>query len=327
MTSTRNAAVILVGLVAAARPAEAKELRLEWRAPAWCATRSQAEQGLASIVGRPASELVGPWRRAGVAITPEEGSWRVKVAVVDRDGGRSVRELLTPTCEQARDAAIVILATSLVATERRASTGVQGSPSPATSVDQDTATASGELDGTARSSPSAARPREESLSGQLGIGSGVDLLTLPRVAAFGQLEARLERGALGVSAVALATDSAAADVAPGIGARMSLALAGALACYRPMASNPAPYGCAGAEAGVLLASGYGGTPARDDQAVWYAALAKAMLHWRLATWTALEVGAVGIAPLRTLKVKLGPSTVHETPPVGVRAWIATVARF
>ena len=251
----------------------------------------------------------------------------MKVVVVDRDGGRSVRDLLTPTCEQARDAAIIILATSLVATERHASTGVQGSASPATSADQDTATASGRVDGTERSAPSEAVPGEESLSGLLGVGFGMDLLTLPGVVAFSQLEARLERGALGVKAVALATSSAAADVAPGIGARTSLALAGALGCYRLMASNPAPWGCAGAEAGVLFASGYGGTPVRDDQAVWYAALTEAMLRWRLAAWAALEVGAVGVVPLRTLRVKLGPSEVHETPPVGVRAWIATAARF
>ena len=327
MTSTRAAVMVLAGVLATAWPAEAQELRLEWHAPTRCASRSQAERGLAAIVGRSASELVGPWRSASVVITPEDETWRLRVVVVGRDGERSERTVVTPTCEQARDAAIIILATNLVAAESGAGAGAQGSEGQVTPVGPGASAVSGELDGGTRSSPTAAATAEDRLSGGIGVAFGVDLATLPRTAACGQIEVSLEHGPVGVAAVALATDRASGDIAPGVGANVSLAAAGVRGCYRFMASNPAPHGCVGAEAGVLSASGYGGTPSRTDQAAWFAALAEATLRWHVASWVALEVGATGVVPLRTLKVELGSKEVHESPPVGVRAWIGTRASF
>jgi hypothetical protein len=125
----------------------------------------------------------------------------------------------------------------------------------------------------------------------------------------------LER--LSLRAFAAVTTSATNELEAVGGAKMSLALGGALACYRLAEWTPNVFGCAGVEAGELTAEGFGAQGAHDESGFWSAGLVAVHASWPLSPTVALLGGIQGVFPLTPLEVRIGPLSFAQRFPNSV----------
>ena len=307
--------------------ARAEALRLSWDAGDGCASREQIEAGVETVLGRPISELSSSWASVEASARQQGEEWELRVRVVGRDGSVNERRLAAPTCAEAGDAAIAVLATSLTAKpatqleleerprERPFVPLVSARPEPTTTK----MTREAEQSRVAELTPFR-------VSGSLGLDTSVLESAAPLIELRLGLEG--ERFAVYGSGAVLAAQKVTLE---GGFAELGLWSAGVLGCYRWLGSGRAATWssrwCAGGELGRITASGRGFTDARDDSATWAAFRAELDVGLRLSRAVALRAAAGGLAQVRTLYVAVTPERVYETPALTARALLGLEAAF
>lgn len=92
-------------------------LSLTWDAPVDCPSQEAVLHGVERIVGRPLDEVAVPWTAARGAVMRQHEGWLLQVIVVNADDTKNERLLAAASCAEAAEAASVVLATSLGATQ------------------------------------------------------------------------------------------------------------------------------------------------------------------------------------------------------------------
>ncbi len=307
--------------------ARGEALRLSWDAEDGCASREQIEAGVETVLGRPISELSSSWTRVEASAKRQGEEWELRVRVVGRDGSVNERRLAAPTCAEAGDAAIAVLATSLTA-------------KPAEPVELEERPQERPFVPLVSARPEPTRTKitrgvEESRVGELtpfrvSASLGLDTSVLESAAPLIELRLGLEGERFAVHAFGAVLAAQKITLEGGF-AELGLWSAGVLGCYRWLGAGRAATWssrwCAGGELGRITASGRGFSDARDDAALWAASRAELDVGLRLSRAVVLRAAAGGLAQLRTLYVAVTPERVYETPALTARALLGLEAAF
>jgi hypothetical protein len=306
----------------------ARGVELDWRVVDGCPGRERIESGVQRITGRTIRESSGSFVVLRVSISAEGELFRMTLAALRTDGVQSERTVLAPTCEQAAEAAIAVLVTTLGEPGATAS-GAPGAQTPPPPT-QDPAVAPPAGASRAEDVPSADSPRNRAaVEGFAGAAVGVELGTLPKPAVFGQVMGGLALGRFLVRAAgAVALPVSDELTGTQAGADIGFARGTLIGCYR-VPWQPGLLGiCAGGELGSLSASGFGVENDEPGSALWSAAVIAGVMRVDVAGPFALSAGGELLLPFRSLEVVVRPEApIHRTPPVTARVWLGAELIF
>lgn len=309
--------VSLLGVTFAASPASAETAAFAWDAPPGCPDRERAMVELERVVG-PDAASNPVLALLSVRIVPEAEKYRLVIVVRDPTGAESERTLVANDCEQASQAAVAIVATTLGVTRAPQAAGAATSPVGQTQ--------------TTKAPPNEARPEvsrpplaraERRLAGSLGASFGVELGALPHAAGFAELSGGIGSRHFGVTLALGATLPAQATLeGTTVGADLTLLRATFAGCYRSGRRAWALGACLGAEAGSLHAAGFGLQSSHPGSAFWSAAVLSGTGEWRLSKRVGVRAGGAAVVPFRQVEIVVAPAPpIHESAVIGARFWL------
>lgn len=320
----RLRAALAITAVVAALPASARAdvddvdgLRLAWTAPPGCP--SSAEVRAATLRGVEARDASGGVLEAEARVERREDGvgWRVRLRT--RQGASTgERAIEAATCGALADATAVILALALAPPGAGA---MSASPTlapeaPASEPER------------ARRGTGARSAGERLLA--LGASAAGDASTLPAATLGGSLTLAWTPGRFRVELDARRWASRSASVPSSIaGARFSMTSVGGRGCWTALTSglvDVAP--CAGADAHLVTASGYGADANFAAGAEWAAIAGGALARLSLTSWLALRARAEAFVPLaRPTFVVENDGLVHRPPTLGAAASLGAELLF
>lgn len=286
--------VLLLPLLLVARPARAAEpLRLTWDAPAECPAG-------ASVRAAAMQDVVPGTRtlEAEAAVVRTERGWRVTLRT-RRGEERGERTIEASSCEGVADATVVVLGLALVdAPPPRAPVA------PSSTIEAKSAT---------RRSPVLA----------IGLGLGAEPSILPAAAFGASLSVAWTPGRWRLEADARRWTSESGTVAgSAAGARFSLTSLGARLCFAALAGSFSLGPCAGADAELASARGFGADANYDRSRAWPALTGGVLARLAVTRWLALRARPEAVVPLsRPSFVVANEGEVHRPPAIGMAATI------
>jgi hypothetical protein len=324
-----SALAVALALFLVAGEARARGVELEWQAPDGCPGRERVEAGVERITGRTILDSSGSFALLRATISVEGGRYRMTLVALETSGAERERTVFAEDCEQAAEAAIAVLATTLGASAQEApvaeappvaETPASRAPPPAAVEGRAMPLASAPAESTAASAP---RGVPAALEGSLGAALGLELGTLPRPSPFGLIWGGFAFDRLLLRLEGAATLPVTAQIAGTNGGADIFLVRGTLAgCYRAPWKPGLIGACAGGELGSLFAAGFGVEKKDSGSALWSAGVLELLFRADVAAMLAVSAGAGLVVPLRSLEVVVKPlDPLHETPPIAGRFWL------
>jgi hypothetical protein len=297
---------------------------LTLRAPELCLTEERLERELARIAGSPYAELAGSFARVDVSIEPDAEGWTLLVQVGSLDGATSERSVRASSCEEAADAAAVVLATTL---SDRPSKDVSPAPvrpetEPAPLAAPEPAVRVAPLHAP-RLAPDTLEPdgARESVWLLAGARLGADIGTLPSASGMADLVVTIGRGSFAGRTYFGATATTGVELTRSAGgANVSLVRGGVSGCYGGT-QTLSFWACAGLEAGILSADGYGVRGNRSESMFWPAAGLAGGLRWRIGPNAAISLESDWVVPFRRVELAVLGAGTYQTTFSSVRPFL------
>jgi len=261
-----------------------------------------------------------------VRIAPEGEQSRLTIVVRDPAGTESERTLVAEDCEQASQAAIAILATTLGVTRAPAVPPVPPAALPPVTVPVRPSEPKSERP-PSKPVPKA-RPKR-GLLGSVGADLGVELGALPRAAGFAELTGGIGGRHFGVTLALGATLPTSATLdGTNVGADITLIRATLAGCYRSPFGPWSLGACLGADAGSMRAAGFGHQSSHSGSAFWSAAVLSGSGEWWVARRVGLRLGGAAVVPFRRVEIVVAPEPpIHQSAVVGARFWLGSELIF
>jgi hypothetical protein len=236
---------------------------------------------------------------------------------------RSERTVLASSCEQAAEAAVAVLVTTLGEPET-APPAAQPAVLPPSPAPAPAGVPPSEPPSSAAASRDAAR-----IEGSIGAAFGVELGTLPQPAAFAQLMGGVAWGRLLLRAEgAVALPVSAELEGTGAGAEIGFVRGTLTGCYRAPWTPGLLGACAGFELGSVSAAGFGVENDDPGSALWSAGVLAGVLRVNVAGPFAVSGGAELLVPFRSVEIVVRPEPpLHETYWVTGRFWLGAELVF
>ncbi len=295
-----------------------EQLRLSWDAPADCPSaedvRSATLRGVRAHGGAHADVLEAEARVTQVQ-TGDGPGWRVHL-VTRRGSFTGEREIEAATCDGVAEATAVVLALALVPAESASDGDTTAQPDPGPPEPD---------------APRRGAPAREAPFLAFGASAAVDASTLPSAAAGGSVTLAWTPGPLRIEADARrwVSQSGTLSTATTAGARFSMTSLGGRGCWavvRAGTFEASP--CAGADAHLVSAEGFGSDANFAASGQWAALSAGALGRVTVASWLAARARVEGFVPLaRPTFVVENAGPVHRPPVFGVAAALGVEALF
>lgn len=287
-------------------------LRLRWAAPSGCpSTESVRDATLRAAALRQAP---GDVLEADAHVEPSsDGSrWRVRL-VTHRGGNTGERELEATTCSGIAEATAVILALALVQPD---------SPTPEPPPQED---APSKL----APEPAPRRLTAAPPAFALGASLAADSTSLPAAALGGSLTIAWTPGRVRLEVDGRRWAAQSGTDGTGAGARFTLSSLGGRGCYAALRAGGFDLGpCAGADAQLVSANGFGADTNFARSAAWASIAAGALARLAVTSWLGVRARAEGAMPLsRPTFIVENRGTVHRAAPIGLAGSIGLEANF
>ncbi|WP_437878103.1 hypothetical protein [Sorangium sp. So ce513] len=351
---------LAAALAAAATEARAGEgawgVDLDWAAPDACADGGRVLAEIEQRLGRPAAAHGGPRLRARAEVSQNaRGSWDLHLTTTLGEATSS-RDLHGETCAELASAAALIIALAL---DPEAAARAPMGSAPGTGPEADTDAGAlpdagpgalpdeaAEPDAGAAGTPPAASsptPPDAGRPAAVGAPHGAPLDLRGTLRAFGVLDASaLPAVAPGAGVAAGALLGAVRAEASGtyfgtqkalvpatsMGGDVWLASGGLRLCYASRHKDLEVGPCAGLEAGVMSATGFGVTSPGSNRALWLAPQLGALATYALSDRVRVPLAVDVLFPVvRDEFVLVGIGSVHRIPAVTVRAALGVEVRL
>ncbi|WP_438019786.1 hypothetical protein WMF18_12285 [Sorangium sp. So ce315] len=357
-------AALAAALAAAATEARAEEgawgVDLDWAAPDACADGGRVLAEIEQRLGRPAAAQGGPRLRARAEVSQNaRGSWDLRLTTTLGEATSS-RDLHGETCAELASAAALIIALALdpEAAARApmgaapgagpgadagagalpdAGPGAGPGPLPDEPAEPDARAAGAPPAASSPPPPDAGRPAGAGpphearldLRGTLRAFGVLDASALPAVAPGAGLAAGALLGAVRAE-VSGAYFGAQKGLVPAtsMGGDVWLASGALHLCYASRHKDLEIGPCAGLEAGVMSATGFGVTSPGSNRALWLAPQLGALATYALSDQVRVPLAVEVLFPVvRDEFVLVGIGSVHRIPAVTARAALGVELRF
>lgn len=272
----------------AASPSVARAAALVVEAPASCLDATALADDVAEMIGKPVASVPDVDFRIQISGTARQ-RWRLRLETLDRPASvappavRGTRELEAANCAELAEAAALAIAVSIRA--------VEAAPAPSPS----------RLAPAPPSPPLVVRavPVVAQAPWRTGAGLGVvvEVGVLPNVATGVELEATVNRGALGLALRGTWFGSQDTIDSSARGGSFQLATGAALGCFVPARGRWVPLACAGLELGRLAGTGLNVARSHTAAALWSAGRAEVGMGRRLEGDAAVFLRGGLVVPL------------------------------
>jgi hypothetical protein len=306
---------------------------ISWDAPPECGSRAEFVEHIETLLGRPLGQAGDPELEVVGRITTEPAG--MLLVLEFRQPVARVRELRARSCVELRDAAAVVLAVTidpLVPLADPPTRPVEPEPEPEPEPELEP-----EPEPEAEPKPVAPQPeaqtpgrRSQELAVVLRIAGGIQYRALPSIAGGPVLALGLWRRALRAELVGAwwLTGTTHFDVAPEVGATLSLGWVAPRVCGVPSVGRVAFPLCAGIELGGMRAAAFGTADARTRTLAWVAPELGGATHVQLSRPLALWIGVDGVIPLvRPSFIISSLGELHRTPPFAFQALLGLEIRL
>jgi hypothetical protein len=310
------------------RSAAAQPQNFQFGAPVGCGSREEIDAGIERITSKPLAELLTRGVRVALQLTRGGKTWSVRLVFTGADGTQQQRAVTASSCEDAMNAATVVLATSLaqgMELSPKAEQPKEAQPEEQKVTQTATRTTSPPRPPAAsRERSRASRPRRERAAGPLRLSAaasfGADLGWLPAPLAHLTLSGGIRRRDVALSLFFAATSSATLELAgPTETAQVSLLLGGAELCTRLVGHRPSVRACANLELGRFHARGDQVSGPKSQNALWSAGGLTLGMDWPLSEHFALQVGLTGLLAFQTYDIVAEPGFGYRTAQVAARS--------
>lgn len=311
-------AVVATGLLFFAVPASAEEsaLRLTWSAPTECPSSDRVHAAAMRTVDD-RSRRDGVLEADAHVERAASARWRVRLKT-KRGADAGEREIEAPTCEGVAEATAVVLSLALAP------------PGPAVEEEPPVADAPPAVPVAAeRRATSSAKPRDDGHALAVGLSAATDTVTLPSAALGGSVTVAWTPGRARIELDARRWAAQSTTVAGSTaGARFTVTSLGARGCWAMLTGNFELGPCAGADAQLVSAPGFGADTNHAPDASWASLTGGALARLPLATWVSLRARAEAAMPLaRPTFIVENTGQVFRPAAVGVAASLGLEAHF